>query len=270
MKHESCTLPDDRKLHYSLCGTGSVTVIFESGLTCDRTYWHSLQNKLAENAVTLSYDRAGIGQSDAIEGDKSLENITNDLVALINELKLTPPFVFVGHSFGGFLLKHYSSHYESTELGLVLVDPSDSYFEAKTLQYRTSEQREYWQSLSSKADPNESLAEKQEYKVFYEISEANKHHPYRSEIPTHILVCDNLSSWFDPEKDPIYQYEFAPKAILEKDNETWIQCHKKWLDQVPNARFTVVKNSSHSIHLDQEDVVFSAIGELIDQLNAQG
>ena len=268
MKHESCTLSDDRKLHYSLSGSGSVTVIFESGLTCDRTYWQSLQGKLADNAVTLSYDRAGIGQSDSMIGDKSLENITQDLMALLDALKLTPPFVFVGHSFGSILVKHYSYQYKNAPVGLVSVDGSDSYFPEKILEYRTSDQKKYWRELLSQPDPNETQGEKQECRFFEEILLTNKEILFRAEVPTTILVCDRNSTWFDPEKDSDFQYEFAPKAILEKDDETWIQCHKDWLDQIPDARFMLVKNSSHSIHLDQEDVVFGAIKDLIDQLNA--
>lgn len=79
------------------------------------------------------------------------------------------------------------------------------------------------------------------------------------------LTCDTLTSWFHPDTDPYFQFSEAPRSLLAKDNETWIACHKEWLNEAPEAHFRVMEDSTHSLHLDQESVVFE---EIIQALKA--
>ena len=115
----------------------------------------------------------------------------------------------------------------------------------------------------TRPDPEETESERQEFEAFKEAIESTKDMVVRGDIPTHILVCDKLTSWFDPHVDPYYSFDEAPKDILQRDNETWIKCHEDWLEQAPQAKITVVEDSSHSIHLDNEDIVYGAIRETV-------
>jgi len=232
-------------------------------MTCDKEYWLSLQARLASEFSTLSYDRSGLGESDVQDHPKDIHSITSDLQELLSILEVEPPFVFVGHSFGGTLSKHYTHHFKANTKGVVFVDPSDSFFEERTLAYRTEEQKKYWNSLSTRPDLEETESEKQEFEAFKDAIESTKGLALRDDIPTHILVCDKLTSWFDPELDPYYSFDQAPKDTLKRDNKTWIQCHEDWLEQAPEAKFTVVEDSSHNIHLDKENIVYHAIRETV-------
>jgi len=256
-------LKDGRNISY--CHTGNIgpTVIFESGMTCDKEYWKSIQTRLASEFSTFSYDRSGLGKSDIQCHPKDIHSITSDLQELLSILEVKPPFIFVGHSFGGTLSKHYSHQFKANTKGVVFVDPSDSYFEERTLAYRTEDQKKYWNSLTTRPDPEETESEKQEFEAFKNAIQSTKSLVVRDDIPTHILVCDKLTSWFDPELDPYYSFDEAPKDILQRDNDTWIRCHKDWLEQAPEAKLTIVKDSSHNIHLDDEGIVYEAIRETV-------
>jgi pimeloyl-ACP methyl ester carboxylesterase len=47
-----------------------------------------------------------------------------ELHALLKAIKLPGPFVLVGHSIGGLLVRLYTQQYGSDVVGLVLVDPT--------------------------------------------------------------------------------------------------------------------------------------------------
>ncbi|ODQ01394.1 hypothetical protein BGK46_16870 [Salinivibrio sp. SS2] len=232
-------------------------------MTCDKEYWRTLQARLANEFSTFSYDRSGLGKSDIQNHPKDIYSITSDLEELLSILEVKPPFIFVGHSFGGTLSKYYSHQFKTNTNGVVFIDPSDSFFEERSLAYRTESQKKYWNSLSTRPDPEETESEKQEFEAFKHAIKATKSLALRDDITTHILVCDNLTSWFDPEVDPYYSFDDAPKNILQRDNETWIRCHEDWLKQAPEAKLTIVQDSSHNIHLDNEEIVYETIRETV-------
>ena len=53
-----------RKVHIQRSGSGSPTVVFESGIISDSFAFHRVQPEIAQITSTISYDRAGHGYSD--------------------------------------------------------------------------------------------------------------------------------------------------------------------------------------------------------------
>jgi pimeloyl-ACP methyl ester carboxylesterase len=82
--------------------------------------------RIAQFTSVCSYDRAGLGWSER-RRDRScactLEQMVGELEALLRKSGLTPPFVLVGHSFGGLLVSAFAHAYPEQVAGLVLVDP---------------------------------------------------------------------------------------------------------------------------------------------------
>lgn len=119
-----------RKLHYMVKGDGASTVVFESGMGTSRSVWGLVQPAIAQVVRTVVYDRAGMGRSDRDREPRTLERITSDLLALLNELG-PGPFILVGHSWGGPIVRRAAEKLlASSSLnlrGLVLVDPSDEH-----------------------------------------------------------------------------------------------------------------------------------------------
>src|SRR5580658_3853907 len=54
-----------RRLNLYCLGSGSPTVVFDSGVTDDTSVWGLVQPVIAQATRTCSYDRAGVGFSDA-------------------------------------------------------------------------------------------------------------------------------------------------------------------------------------------------------------
>ena len=106
--------------------------MFEAGIAATALNWSLVQDVLASDARTCSYDRHGLGWSSPSHGDRSLARLTDDLRALSLRLSLPRPFVLVGHSFGTFIVRVYARRFPEDVAALVLIDPimSDEFAQA--------------------------------------------------------------------------------------------------------------------------------------------
>jgi len=118
------TTPDGRRLHYMQRGSGGTTVVFESGMGFSRSCWGLVQPAVASGARAVVYDRAGFGRSDADTHPRTLDRLAADLGSLLDSLG-PGPFVLVGHSWGGPIVRVAAAAAPSRIAGIVLVDQSD-------------------------------------------------------------------------------------------------------------------------------------------------
>ncbi|MGY4395547.1 pimeloyl-ACP methyl ester carboxylesterase [Sphingomonas sp. UYAg733] len=114
-----------RSLHVVCMGDGPVTVLLDAGGSDWSSIWSTIQPRIASRARACSYDRAGLGLSDADSGPRTPAAIAEDLHALIQASAWKGPIVLVGHSLGGFNVKLYTALHPGDVAGLVLIDPSE-------------------------------------------------------------------------------------------------------------------------------------------------
>ncbi len=105
-------------------GTGSPTVIFDSGLGVPAIGWGESQAGIAKFTRVCAYDRAGYGWSTAGPMPRTTDQIVRELHALLHNSGEKPPYVLVAHSFGGYNVRVYTARYPDEVAGLVLVDTS--------------------------------------------------------------------------------------------------------------------------------------------------
>ena len=113
-----------RRLNLYCLGAGSPTVVFESGLTDETSTWGLVQPAVARRTRACSYDRAGLGFSDAARRPASSKNIVDDLHRLLAAAQIKPPYILVSHSLGGLHAKLFAYLHLEEIAGLVFVDPS--------------------------------------------------------------------------------------------------------------------------------------------------
>lgn len=114
---------DGARLHVHVEGSGEPTVVLEAGLAATSLSWSYVQPEVAKFARVCSYDRAGLGWSDAGRSPRTVRAMVHALNRLLGGAELRGPFVLVGHSFGGLLVRAYAAAYPEDVAGLVLVDP---------------------------------------------------------------------------------------------------------------------------------------------------
>jgi pimeloyl-ACP methyl ester carboxylesterase len=104
-------------------GSGGPTVLFESGIAATNLNWCRIQETVSQFTHTASYDRGGLGWSSRANSVRTPGNIAIELHTMLENAGIKPPYVLVGHSFGGLVMRRYALLYPEDVSGVVLVDP---------------------------------------------------------------------------------------------------------------------------------------------------
>ncbi len=113
----------DHSLHVVRAGEGEgASVVFENGPGGMALDWTLVQNELAGEATTVAYDRAGMGWSEVGPRPRDVATIVDELHTALAASQSPAPYVLVGHSYGGLIVRAYAYTYPEEVAGLVLVD----------------------------------------------------------------------------------------------------------------------------------------------------
>jgi pimeloyl-ACP methyl ester carboxylesterase len=112
-----------RKLYLLERGSSGPTVLFEAGIAATNLNWFHIQREVSEFASTASYDRSGLGWSSKCRTARTPANIALELHQLLYKAGIKPPYILVGHSFGGLVMRRFALDYPDEVASVVLVDP---------------------------------------------------------------------------------------------------------------------------------------------------
>jgi pimeloyl-ACP methyl ester carboxylesterase len=111
------------KLFFKCSGQGSPTVILEAGNGADSTWWFKVMGGVEGTTRVCVYDRANLGSSDkGVSKPRTFRDMTRDLRALLVNAHIGGPYILVGHSMGGELVRVFADQHPAEVVGLVLVD----------------------------------------------------------------------------------------------------------------------------------------------------
>jgi pimeloyl-ACP methyl ester carboxylesterase len=115
----------NRKIQIDCRGSGSPTVVLESGLDhFGSLSWAKVHNEIAQTTRVCAYSRAGIMWSDPNPADFDSNQTAQDLHTALTNAGEKAPLVMVGHSLGGPHILTFTSLYDREVAGFVLVDAS--------------------------------------------------------------------------------------------------------------------------------------------------
>ena len=112
------------RLHLHCTGAGSPSIVLDAALGASSLSWSLVQPELARMSRVCSYDRAGFGWSDAGPMPRTASRIAEELRTLLDRGGVPPPFLLVGHSFGGLVVQIFAQRFRRDTAGMVLVDPA--------------------------------------------------------------------------------------------------------------------------------------------------
>lgn len=269
------------RLHLYCTGQGSPAVILEAGGGNPWLAWYKVQPQVAQFAEVCSYDRAGLGWSDASPKPPTAREIAKELHTLLENAGITGPFVLVGHSLGGMYVRMYASQYRPEVVGIVLVDSShpdqDERFppEAKKLAARGIYVIRAMQIalpfglpriLASRAASPEVRGEY--CAVFCRpqfIAAVRAEAEAQDENSAEVRGLGTLGDLplvvlsHDPDK-----MQF-PANLTEPVNREWSKMQEELAHLSSNGSHLVVKGSGHDIQIDRPEAVVDAIRKVVTQ-----
>jgi pimeloyl-ACP methyl ester carboxylesterase len=113
---------DGTRLNLYCTGSGSPTVVFDSGWEDWAPVWTIVQPEVAKWTRACSYDRAGAGFSDPGPMPRTSVRIADELRSALHNAGVRGPYILVGHAFGGDNVRTFAARYMPEVAGLVLVE----------------------------------------------------------------------------------------------------------------------------------------------------
>lgn len=117
---ETATSSDGVSISYEEYGTGSPTLVFIHGWSCDRSYWEG-QKPFSQTFRMVTVDLAGHGESGLGREAWAIESYGADVAAVVKNLDLEE-VILVGHSMGGDVAVAAAPLLADRVAGLVWVD----------------------------------------------------------------------------------------------------------------------------------------------------
>ena len=101
-------------------GSGGPTVIFEAGIGATNLNWRHIQETVSRFTGTASDDLGGLGFSSRCLTARTPVNIAQELHNAAERAEIKPPYILVGHSFGGLVMRRYALLYPEDVSGVVV------------------------------------------------------------------------------------------------------------------------------------------------------
>jgi pimeloyl-ACP methyl ester carboxylesterase len=111
---------DGARLNFVCRGTGSPTVVFDSGFLDWSPAWATVQPAIAKFTRNCSYDRAGSGFSGPGPLPRTSERIATELHDALRAAGFAGPYILVGHAFGGDHARAFADLFPTDVAGLIL------------------------------------------------------------------------------------------------------------------------------------------------------
>lgn len=236
-------------------GAGQYTVIFESGFGSDLTAWRNVAPAVARSAQVVAYSRAGHGKSQERPGERTVSANTSDLEQMIAAAQLRPPFILVGHSYGGFLIRDFAARNPAQVAGMVFVDASDERIEAELRKIDPAKTAQDIK-ISESYTPPKFKAELKHVQAIFDSGKLATAGPL-PDVPVAVLTSS-------------MKHE-NPEFFLHSTEgmKTWRSLHESFFRQFSTGIHTVTANAGHNIHLEQPQLVIAAIEQVMSLASDQ-
>jgi len=229
-----------RRLYAEWSGAGTPVIVLDAGgrgAGCWNGAWAPIWNELAALATVCRYDRANTGRSEAAATPRTGQDMVADLRLLLGAAGFPPPYLLVGHSFGGLVMQLYARLHPDEVAGL---------------------------ALSDSVHPDQ-------IERFYTVSkEAGDE--LRTEIKDVLVGIDWAGSAAQLRQAP--PLAEMPFVVISRGRETpvaaaWSALQADLAAQLPTGRQVIAHNSGHSIPFDEPQVVIRAIENLLPAARAR-
>jgi pimeloyl-ACP methyl ester carboxylesterase len=259
-----------RGLYLECHGTGSPTVVLESGFRTDAEIWSTLTvagtpvlPAVSRFTRVCAYDRPGtvldaehLGRSDPVPMPRTADDIVADLDALLRAAEAPGPYVLVGHSLGGLFARLYASDQPEAVAGLVLVDAYPERLE----DLLGPERWPIYEQIALDPGPLAAVPDLETID-FDAASETMLTAAARSPLRRVPLVVLSRGR-------PVELPASVPAGFSDALEQAWAVGQAELVSLVPGSRHVIATRSGHDIQLDQPALVVRAIRRVVNTVRA--
>ena len=259
------------RLHIHCTGVESPSVVFESGLGGTYLDWTRVQPEVSRFARACAYDRAGYGWSEPGPEPRDARRIARELDTLLARARIPPPYVLVGHSFGGLAIRMFASRKERRAVaGLVLVDAAheDQFRRLESAGVRVPMAPTGRRFIIANHGLVPSALPENLRSVARRLALARKAiRTLYAELGSLRRSARQLGSIGRTIDAPVMVLSRSPRpgAGEKRDrvDETWLDLQRDLARTMGNSSLQVVPGSGHYIHLDRPDRIVDAIRTVV-------
>jgi pimeloyl-ACP methyl ester carboxylesterase len=229
------------KLFARLLGenNGKPTIVMDAGYGDFSKAWDLVISEISKLSDVLVYDRAGLGKSESSSHSRTSLEMVKELNELLKEAKINPPYLLVGHSFGGVNTRLYATEYPNEVCGLILVDSTPEDYRERFLPTMPIKFQQAY---------NKQFVSESNYDEFMESLKQVKESRKKLDVPLIVLSAGKKEHY------------------SEESQELWNEMQREITEISSNGEFIVAENSAHYIQNDAPELVVSAIKRLIDNM----
>jgi pimeloyl-ACP methyl ester carboxylesterase len=247
-------------------GRGSPTVLLEAGAGWRSNVWDKVLEGVAAFTRVCTYDRAGLGQSEPRPRPRTIQDMVTDLHVLLWTAGIPAPFVMVGHSLGGFIVRLFTHRYPGEVVGMVLVDVPHPEYPKRALELmppaaagdgeELCEAREYFTQLVQGTDDPAQHPEGLRFGVsLAQVAGVGA----LGSIPLAVLSA----GWAEP-----YSADFPAELGARLDRLR--EAQQEDLVALSSRGWRVIADQSgHMIQHDQPELVIDAIHRVVEEVRHQ-
>lgn len=249
------------------------TVILESGMGGFALDWFYVQNMLASTVRVCSYDRAGYAWSEASFSPRLSSQLAEELFELLRSDGLNPPYVLVGHSFGGYVVRNFAALAPEQVAGMVLVESSHPGQHDRLPDVNVREghpRKNYPGPMVSVLDHAKLMSLLAKYPENIRptmnilLSARRTLHTMRRESSTFSMSAQEVLQVTLPAELPLVvvsrglqEWENTPLGIARE--QTWQRMQVELTQLSRRSTHITARFSGHLVHLDEPVVVVDAI-----------
>lgn len=247
-----------KKQYVLVQGQGESTIVFLTGKGRTQKDFRKVYNKLKKKNQIFAYDRAGLGQSELIRNDRRVDTMAFELHELLVKEKMKPPYILVGQSLGGYIMRCFVSMYPEMVSGMVFVEPAHEYEFKNGLEIRSDSDKvvfrdEFKSYLKAEGRTKGQQAESKQNFDFDSLGFSTNQRIMKDlKLPTTIPITVLIARKVDADND-----------YINKEMEYRLHYFENWKTINPQTSVISTFKSGHFIELDEPHLVVDEINEMI-------